>query len=99
MFTINKEYSNYSSSQLVKWGNKEVGAKEINAKRRDIGFIIEKYQDIIDFFENLDNFDEDDIDYPVMSLVYNMSIEAQKALMQQHETYPFKLDAATTYDV
>lgn len=97
MFNTNN--SNYSSSQLVKWGNKEVGANEINTKRRDIRFIIDKYQDIIDYFENLDNFDEDDIDYPVMSLVYNMSIEAQRALMRQHETYPFKLDAATTYDV
>lgn len=97
MFNTNN--SNYSSSQLVKWGNKEVGANEINVKRRDIRFIIDKYQDIIEYFENLDNFDEDDIDYPVMSLVYNMSIEAQRALMKQHETYPFKLDAATTYDV
>lgn len=98
MFT-NGVVSNYTSSQLVKWGNKEVGAKEINTKRRDIRFIIEKYQDIIEYFENLDNFDEEDIDYPTMSLVYNMAIESQRALMRQHETYPFKLDAATTYDV
>lgn len=97
MFNTNN--SNYSSSQLVQWGNKEVGPIEINTKRRDIRFIIDKYQDIIDYFENLDNFDEDDIDYPVMSLVYNMSIEAQRALMKQHDIYPFKLDAATTYDV
>ncbi len=91
--------SNYSSSQLVTWGNKEVNADLINSKRRDIRFIIKKYQDIIDFFENLDNFDEDDIDYPIMSLVYNTAIESKMALMKQHETYPFKLDAATTYDV
>ena len=60
----------------------------IRAKKCDIRWIILHLNEIIEYMEASEFFDEKDNDYPIMSLSYHSIFEIRDALTRQHDNYP-----------
>ena len=60
----------------------------IRAKKCDIRWITNHLNEIIEYMEASEFFDENDLDYPVMSLSYHSIFEIKEALTKQHDNYP-----------
>lgn len=60
----------------------------IRAKRCDIRWTINHLNEIIEYMENTQYFEENDADYPVMSLAYHTIFEIREAMEKQYDNYP-----------
>lgn len=60
----------------------------IRAKKCDIRWVILHLNEIIEYLEASEFFDEKDSDYPIMSLSYHSLSEIREALTKQHDNYP-----------
>lgn len=60
----------------------------IRAKRCDIRWLINHLDEILDYMENSVFFDENDFEYPLMSLSHHSIFEIREALVKQYDNYP-----------
>ena len=60
----------------------------IRAKKCDIRWIILHLNEIIEYMEASEFFDESDLDYPIMSLAYHSIFEIKESLTKQYDNYP-----------
>lgn len=60
----------------------------IRAKKCDIRWIYVHLDEIIEYMEASEFFDENGSDYPLMSLAYHSIFEIRDALGKQYDNYP-----------